>query len=100
MLDHFSWGDAFFEVNRELLDIYAACSDADDIGVKQQQWMDKLEQEYQDRRTEETTNDDMWTNGNINHEPQGDLPPSDDENPDNDDHLWTTDRLGNRIRKE
>lgn len=62
--------------------------------------MDKLEQEYQDRRTEETTNDDMWTNGNINHESQGDLPPSDDENAENDDHLWTTDRLGNRIRKE
>lgn len=107
MLDHFSWGSAFFEVNRELLDIYAACTDAADIGEKQEAWMTKLEQEYQDRRAEDTTTDDMWATGNANHtaadveSDQGNesVPENNDED-ENDEDLWTTDRLGNRVRKD
>lgn len=119
VLGHFSWGDAFFEVNRELLDIYAACGDAQDIAREQEAWMDKLEQEYQARRrgTDDTAgggggdgDDDVWASGNANHtvedraEESGARPASPADSQDSstreDDSLWTTDRLGNRVRVE
>ena len=96
VLDHFSWGDAFFEVNRELLDIYASCTDAEDIGRKQEAWMEKLEQEYQDKRNDLQDKDDMWLSGNANHEIDDVVQDEEEE----DESLWVTDKLGNRTRKE
>lgn len=105
VLDHFSWGSAFFEVNRELLDIYAKCTDAEDIGNKQEEWMVKLEQEYQDRRTGEVGSEDIWTSGNANRDamdlpPDSDLIPAESDTEVDDPNVWTTDKLGNRVRKE
>lgn len=104
VLSHFSWGSAFFEINRELLDIYATCTDAEDVRVKQEDWMLKLEQEYQDRRTGGDTTDDMWTSGNANHDamelpPESDAKSSKSLSEEEDADLWTTDKLGNKVRK-
>lgn len=103
MLDHFSWGSAFFEVNRELLDIYAKCTNAEDIGIQQEAWMEKLEEEYQTRRNGEDVSDDMWTSGNANHNatdfPLESEADSEESELEDDANLWTTDRLGNQVRK-
>ena len=35
----FSWGPTFLEINRELLDIYASCTDAKDVVDKQNSYI-------------------------------------------------------------
>lgn len=39
LLNNFSWGPEFFEVNGELLASYAQCANEDDIRVVQEQWL-------------------------------------------------------------
>ncbi|EPE05248.1 hypothetical protein F503_03853 [Ophiostoma piceae UAMH 11346] len=67
ILAPFSYGEEFLDINRTLLDRYAACED--EAGVKQaeEDWINQLEQEYTDSR-KGTGNavDDMWTTGNTN----------------------------------
>lgn len=67
ILAPFSYGEEFLNINRTLLDRYAACED--EAGVKQaeEDWINQLEQEYSESR-KGTGNavDDMWTTGNTN----------------------------------
>jgi pre-rRNA-processing protein TSR3 len=37
----FSWGHAFFELNRELLALYAECHDSSEVVRVQQEWLSK-----------------------------------------------------------
>ncbi|KAH8127396.1 hypothetical protein ACSS6W_002994 [Trichoderma asperelloides] len=64
ILAPFSYGPSFLEINSTLLKKYAAC--ADEAGVKrtEEEWMERLEQEYAESREE--GEDDMWTRGNTN----------------------------------
>ncbi|KAL7790324.1 DUF367 domain-containing protein [Trichoderma ceciliae] len=64
ILAPFSYGPSFLEINSSLLKKYAAC--ADEAGVKrtEEEWMERLEQEYAESREE--GHDDMWTSGNTN----------------------------------
>jgi pre-rRNA-processing protein TSR3 len=105
----FSWGEAFFDVNRELLDLYASCKDSADVQLKQEAWMQKLEEEYNDRRKAGSdTEADVWDQGNAN---RSSLPgdESQEDASDNDkpqgsqseagsESHYATDRLGNRIK--
>jgi len=38
LLDEFAWGDEFFKLNQEVLDIYAACTDSTEVIEKQNEW--------------------------------------------------------------
>ncbi|KAJ5130799.1 uncharacterized protein N7515_006838 [Penicillium bovifimosum] len=80
LLRHFSYGQAFLDINKELLARYAACSTEEDIKRTEEEWLAKIEREYEDSRVE--GGDDMWTKGNTNRLPARN---SDDESGDEDD---------------
>ncbi|WBW71636.1 SSU-rRNA maturation protein Tsr3 [Schizosaccharomyces osmophilus] len=67
LMENFKWGHAFFDVNEELLDIYADCKDADEIQIKQKQYLEDMEASYREQRN--TDQGDIWTQGNLNHKP-------------------------------
>ncbi|KAK3942071.1 putative DUF367 domain-protein [Diplogelasinospora grovesii] len=81
ILAPFSYGRAFIEINKTLLDKYMKCEDAQAIKKTEEQWMERLEREYAESRApggEE--GDDLWAGGNVNHRPsQFDSDDDDDE---------------------
>ncbi|XP_078609538.1 18S rRNA aminocarboxypropyltransferase-like [Branchiostoma floridae x Branchiostoma japonicum] len=48
-LQKFKWGKGFLELNREVMDRYAACRDGAAVVEAQQDWMDKLQKEAADQ---------------------------------------------------
>ncbi|KAL3494612.1 hypothetical protein BJX62DRAFT_197718 [Aspergillus germanicus] len=74
ILKHFRYGEAFLEINSELLKRYAACETEEDVKRTEEEWLAKIEKEYEESR--EGGADDMWTVGNTNRRT---LPDSDDE---------------------
>ncbi|KAG4305801.1 hypothetical protein PORY_000711 [Pneumocystis oryctolagi] len=46
LLQNFSWGETFFHINSEILDIYASCSNSADIKLAQDSWLLSLSNEY------------------------------------------------------
>lgn len=69
VLSHFSYGEAFLEINSSILKRYAACKDEADIKKAEEAWMARLEKEYADSRAEgeDGADTDMWKGGNSNH---------------------------------
>lgn len=65
VLTGFSWGHAFFEVNGGLLERYAQCEDADEVGKVQESWLARLEREWTESR-EDKGEQDEWAGGNPN----------------------------------
>ncbi|EAU36231.1 conserved hypothetical protein [Aspergillus terreus NIH2624] len=65
VLKHFSYGEAFLEINAKLFKRYAACETEEDIKRTEEEWLAKIEREYEESRAE-TGADDMWTIGNTN----------------------------------
>jgi pre-rRNA-processing protein TSR3 len=68
VLKHFSYGNAFLEINSQLLKRYAACSSEEEIKKAEEDWLEKIEREYAESRAERDAGgaDDMWTRGNTN----------------------------------
>lgn len=68
VLKHFSYGEAFLEINSQLLKRYAACSNEEEIQKAEQDWLVKIEREYAESRAERDAGgaDDMWKRGNTN----------------------------------
>ncbi|CAI7632477.1 unnamed protein product [Penicillium pancosmium] len=81
VLKPFRYGEAFLEINSELLKRYAACSSEEDVKRTEEEWLAKIEQEYEDSRAEGTN--DIWTTGNTNRMPA--RHGSDDEDDDSED---------------
>ncbi|KAF8532774.1 hypothetical protein BDD12DRAFT_868468 [Trichophaea hybrida] len=88
ILESFTYGEAFMEINRELLERYAACEDADEVKKAEEEWMELLEKEYADSRATggkekvgnlNTGEEDDEEEGEIRN---GDLPPTDDDDDD------------------
>jgi pre-rRNA-processing protein TSR3 len=86
LLRHFSYGQAFLDINKELLARYAACGTEEDIKKTEEEWLAKIEREYEDNRVE--GGDDMWTKGNTNRLTARN---SDEESGDEDDEDEGTD---------
>ncbi|KAI9725051.1 MAG: hypothetical protein M1812_000327 [Candelaria pacifica] len=78
VLSHFSYGQAFLEINHALLKRYAACSDEDEVKKAEEIWLEKIEREYSESRVTASAGDekDAWKGGNKNRRPAID---SDDE---------------------
>jgi pre-rRNA-processing protein TSR3 len=64
IMEPFSYGAAFLEINSSLLRKYAACADAAEVKKTEKEWMERLEREYADSREE--GDGDMWKGGNQN----------------------------------
>lgn len=87
-LSHFSWGQSFLEINSELFDIYEKCTDSESVQAAQQDWLDELEREAQEKARQKEEGGNMWAVGSKSHGKPGELPPSDSEEEyesDNDD---------------
>lgn len=102
LMQEFSWGNEFLRLNQELLDLYAACTDARDVVQKQNAWL-----AINETHTVKTEGDNVPTeDGN---EPASDavayllddLPPSDDDAYDPDDEEYESepkvDKFGNFV---
>ncbi|KUL82917.1 hypothetical protein ZTR_10387 [Talaromyces verruculosus] len=87
VLSHFSYGEAFIKINQQLLKRYAACSSEEDIKRTEEEWLDKIEREYNESRAEREAGgaDDMWHRGNTNRLEVPDSDDDDDENNENED---------------
>ncbi|KAJ5973776.1 Ribosome biogenesis protein TSR3 [Penicillium waksmanii] len=81
VLKPFRYGEAFLEINHELLKRYAACNSEEEVKRTEEEWLAKIEQEYEDSRAEGTN--DIWTTGNTNRLPA--RHGSDDEDDDSED---------------
>jgi pre-rRNA-processing protein TSR3 len=67
VLSHFSYGQAFLDINSSILKRYAACTDEADIEKTEAAWMARLEKEYADSRADGDDEPDIWKGGNTNH---------------------------------
>ncbi|KAK5796439.1 hypothetical protein VI817_005724 [Penicillium citrinum] len=79
VLKNFRYGQAFLDINSELLKRYAACSSEEEVKRTEEEWLAKIEQEYEESRIEGP--DDIWTTGNTNRMPARD---GSDDNEDED----------------
>ena len=50
LLSKFKWGNSFVEQNSQLLDAYAKCQTPEDVQKVQDEHMEMLEAEYQQRK--------------------------------------------------
>ena len=82
VLQHFSYGQPFLEINSQLLKKYAVCSSEEEIRKAEELWLEKIEREYAESRTTKdgSTNDDAWAEGNINRRDLIDSDDAEDEN--------------------
>ncbi|KAG6020386.1 hypothetical protein E4U41_002864 [Claviceps citrina] len=92
VLEPFSYGQSFLDINSTVLDRYAACQDAAGVKKAEAEWMDQLEREYNESRERDSREGgDMWASGNTNHRP---APSSDDDGQDSDAAASASDRSG------
>lgn len=68
ILSTFSYGEAFLEINSELLKKYAACTDEDSIKQAETAWMERIEREYNNSRADREADGEAnaWRGGNTN----------------------------------
>jgi pre-rRNA-processing protein TSR3 len=65
ILEPFSYGRAFLEINESLLKRYAVAKDEAGIKKTEEEWMEKLDREYAESR-EDGDGEDAWKGGNVN----------------------------------
>lgn len=86
ILKHFRYGEAFLDINSQLLKRYAACSTEEDIKKTEEDWLAKIEREYAESRADTGNADNMWTVGNTNRRAEvSDSDEDDEEEGDDDD---------------
>ncbi|ODV93411.1 hypothetical protein PACTADRAFT_52005 [Pachysolen tannophilus NRRL Y-2460] len=65
ILEKFSWGLTFLDVNKELLEIYQSCTDSESIEKAQSRYIEEVEKERAERK-EMAQGQDLWMLGNVN----------------------------------
>ncbi|CAJ1930414.1 unnamed protein product [Cylindrotheca closterium] len=83
VMNEFSYGEEFLSLNAQVFEMYAACTDAEDIVRKQNAWL-----EEQNRQAA------------VAHDAVVDLPPSDDEYDYESDEEMLLDSFGNFVIKD
>lgn len=83
VLEHFSYGQPFLDINSQLFRRYAACQSEEEVKKAEEAWLAKLEKEYSDSRLNKAggDGDDVWAGGNTN---RRDILDSDDDEGDQD----------------
>ncbi|KAK7531255.1 RLI and DUF367 domain protein [Phyllosticta citricarpa] len=87
ILSSFSYGDAFLEINGELLKRYAACADEEEIQKAEELWLEKIEREYNKSRAKKGAagDDGVWGGGNLNRQLANNSDDEDGEDKEGDD---------------
>lgn len=104
LLENFSWGLTFLDINKELLEIYAQCSDSESVNKAQEEWLERIQAEAKDRK-EQAKNGDVWLMGNVNRQNEGsgqeyDEGEEDEEEEEEDEEENVeVDALGNIVRR-
>lgn len=70
LLSHFSWGLGFLELNKDLLEIYQQCTDSESVKKAQEEWLEQIEKEIQERKIQ-SREGDIWMMGNTNRNDDG-----------------------------
>ncbi|KAL8766735.1 MAG: hypothetical protein Q9209_006557 [Squamulea sp. 1 TL-2023] len=91
VLQHFSYGKPFMEINAQVLKRYAACKDEEEVRDCEKRWLEKIEREYTDSRDSAGFGGDAWEGGNMN---RREILDSDDEESD-DENRSENDEDGN-----
>ncbi|XP_033119006.1 ribosome biogenesis protein TSR3 homolog isoform X2 [Anneissia japonica] len=79
LLKRFKWGEGFFDVNREILDRYAACHTGAEVVAAQQQWLQKCKEEDEaNDKIDVYDIDDEKEVCNLNRQPTYDFPESEE----------------------
>lgn len=99
LLENFSWGPTFLEINKELLQVYRECTDSESVEEAQNKWMAKLEEEVRQRK-EQAATEDVWMMGNVNREVDESEDEEEEEGDEDEDSEVEFDNLGNVIRKK
>ena len=119
VMQEFGWGSEFIRVNKELLQIYQQCTDADDVVAKQKLWLAKAAQEKENGGAGTLTRrkKKYWENDDDSDEDEeeslgsddgkhfvtaaeaGELPPTDDEYYEYSEEEVEYDKFGNTIVK-
>jgi pre-rRNA-processing protein TSR3 len=86
LMDEFSWGKEFLRLNKEVLELYASCSDSTEVVEKQNEWLAKSELE-----AIRLVNADDYA--------LGDLPPNDDEFNEDDEYSLSDDASEAKVDK-
>ncbi|KAL8932497.1 MAG: hypothetical protein Q9216_006810 [Gyalolechia sp. 2 TL-2023] len=66
VLQHFSYGKPFLEINAQVLKRYKACKNEDEIKECEKRWLEKIEKEWKDSRNGAGDEGDIWETGNLN----------------------------------
>lgn len=84
ILSTFSYGQAFLDINSALLKRYMACENEEEVKKAEEVWLEKIEREYAESRTEKEdgAEEDDWAGGNMNRMP---IDESDEDDEDDDD---------------
>lgn len=96
LLNNFSWGINFLKINDELLKKYAACANSEEVKEVENQWLDKIEEEQKQRKTQNRDNDTIWLTGNTNRTNMA-LPDNESESEYDSDEEFEYDSFGNII---
>ena len=59
LLQQFKWGSGFFDMNKELLDLYASCKTESEVHEVERQWIAKCERDYDRARQTDMTDIDL-----------------------------------------
>ncbi|KAJ3283104.1 ribosome biogenesis protein tsr3 [Blyttiomyces sp. JEL0837] len=64
LMSKFTWGHAFYKLNKELFDMYSKCKDSTEVVKCQQEYMKKIEEEELAKRNLPETDDLLFENPN------------------------------------
>jgi pre-rRNA-processing protein TSR3 len=99
VLQHFSYGESFLEINSQLFKRYAACQNEEEIKKAEEKWLAKLEKEYAESRANKDAAGgevDDWAGGNTN---RREISESEDDGDDTDDKSTGEDDGGTTLRQ-
>ncbi|CEP24106.1 TSR3 [Cyberlindnera jadinii] len=103
LLSNFSWGLAFLEINKELLELYQQCTDSASVKKVEEEWLEKLQEEVRQRKMH-NKDEDIWEMGNVNRRYSSDdddeEEEEEEEEEDGENSEVQYDSLGNIIERE
>ena len=88
VLDRFSYGRAFLEINREVLKRYQSCKGGEEeVREAEAAWLRKIEREWDRRRQNKgSERADAWSGGNVNRNGEESGNETEQEGEEKDDH--------------